>query len=173
MSGGTFLGSVVLGGLILCCSAAAQVPQDVREKLTPRDVIIRADYIYAMSAGAIRGSIETSEQLQVTRAMRSIAHTLCDFQPLVGKRLETGIVGVTLVASTTRGKEIEVVIRAPIQKPVCKVLLTTPPSDLPGPEVGVTHAFSQRPTEEAQTRLTEPGYSRSQDIVIRIFGGEY
>lgn len=156
-------------GLIYACSVQAQIPPEVRERLLDQGVVAIGKHVYAKAYGVLRGSHESSEALYVTRAMRDMAHHLCKFVLVPGKRLETQLEGVTLVASTVTGKELEVVVRAPVQTPSCKVVLVETALPLSPPS---SHSNLQR-VEDQQTRLMDSGYTRSKDIVIRIFGGEY
>jgi hypothetical protein len=147
----------------------AQVPADVRERLLIGEVVVRDAWLYAMATGPLRGSREGSESWLVTRAMRHLGNKLCSFEAVPGRRLEVGIKGVTLVASEIQGKEMTVVIQAPVQKPSCKVTVMASEQSSPG---------SPSPTEvgrieEMQIRLVDPSFQRAKDIVIRNFGGEY
>jgi hypothetical protein len=147
----------------------AQVPADVREQLKAGEVVMRNAQVYAMASGALRGTREGSESWLVTRAMRHLGNKLCAFEAMPGRQLEVGIQGVTLVASETRGKEMTVVIQAPVQKPSCKVtVVATEPRLL----VGSTPPEASS-IEETQIRLVEPSFLRAKDIFIRSFGGEY
>lgn len=156
--------------LVCCASAMSQVEPQIREKLTLHAAVIVEGQVYAMAAGPVRGTRESSEDFLVTRAMRLMANKLCEFEALPGKRLEAGITGVTLLSSISRGKDIEVVIRAPFQKPACKVTVVDPVQTLA--PVPVSPDPSSR-IDQGPTRLVEPSYIRSQGIVIRSFGGEY
>ena len=147
----------------------AQVPPDVRESLSSRQVVTSGSYVYATADGPVRGTRETSEEFLVTRAMRRLVHKLCEFDPSPYKRLEGSLSGVNLVSSTITGKAMEVVIRVPVQKPSCKVIA------LDAALASSTQATKLEviPNEDTQIRLIESKYTRSQDIVVRIFSGEY
>ena len=141
----------------------------MRESLSSRQVVTSGRYVYAAAEGPLRGTREASEELLVTRAMRGLVHQLCEFDLSQDKRLEASLSGVSLVASTTKGKAMEVVIRVPVQKPSCKVIVVDSANAAPAP---ATKSEATR-NEDMQIRLTESKYTRSQDIVIRIFSGEY
>ena len=96
-------------------------------------------------------------------------HQLCEFDLSQDKRLEASLSGVSLVASTIKGKAMEVVIRVPVQKPSCKVIVVN--SAIAAPAQATKSEATRH--EDTQIRLTESKYTRSQDIVIRIFSGEY
>ena len=160
---------ITFSALTCAFTSNAQVPADVRESLSSRQVVTSGRYVYATAEGPLRGTREASEELLVTRAMRGLAHQLCEFDLSPGKRLEASLSGVSLVASTTKGKAMEVVIRVPVQKPSCKVIVADSANAAPAP---ATKLEATR-NEDMQIRLTESKYTRSQDIVIRIFSGEY
>ena len=163
------LTAIALSALTCALFVNAQVPPDVRESLSSRQVVASGHYVYATAEGLFRGTLEASEELLVTRAMRGLVHKLCEFDPSPGKRLEVSLSGVTLVASTIKGKAMEVVIRVPVQKPTCKVIAVD------ASLVSATQATKLEaiPNEVSQIRLIESKYTRSQDIVLRIFSGEY
>jgi len=146
----------------LAQAALAQVPDDVREQLARGGVATSRGQVYASASGPLRGTRESSEELYATRAMRVLAMSLCGFEPAPGRSLEAGISGFTLVSAILRGREVEVVMRAPVQKPVCRVI-----------PAAVVPAAPLAPAGDAATRLLEPGYTRSKDMTVRIFGGEY
>lgn len=158
---------IVLSWLTCSLSSWAQVPQEVRERLVSNNVVSNGAHIYAISSGVIRGTRESNEELQVTRAMKVIANRLCEFESALGKRLEASITGVTLMSAVTHGKEMKVVIRVPTQQPLCKIVVVEA-KQLVAPD-----RLDTAKSDEFQTRLTSPSYVRSKDIVIRIFGGEY
>ena len=141
----------------------------MRESLSSRQVVTSGGYVYATAEGLLRGTIEAIEELLVTRAMRGLVHKLCEFDPSPGKRLEASLSGVNLVSSTIKGKAMEVVIRVPVQKPSCKVI------SIDASLVSATQGTKLEaiPNEDPQIRLIESKYTRSQDIVVRIFSGEY
>jgi hypothetical protein len=158
---------IVLSWLACSLSSLAQVPPDVRERLASTNVVNNGAHVYAISTGLIRGTKETSEEFQVTRAMRTIANRLCEFEPTQGKRLEASINGVTLMSAITRGKDMEVIIRVPTQLPLCRVVVVE------SEQIAAPAKPDTAKPDEFQTRITSPSYVRSKDIVIRIFGGEY
>jgi len=160
---------ITFSALTCAFTSNAQVPADVRESLSSRQVVTSGRYVYATAEGPLRGTREASEELLVTRAMRGLVHQLCEFDLSPGKRLEASLSGVSLVASTTKGKAMEVVIRVPVQKPSCKVIVVDSAIAAPTPATKLEATCN----EDTQIRLTESKYTRSQDIVIRIFSGEY
>ncbi len=162
--------------------ARAQVPQEVRELLARSGVATGGGHVYARVSGPLRGTREASEDLYATRAMRAVAASLCGFEPGPGRALEAGVAGFTLVASSLRGREVEVVMRAPVQKPVCRVVTAPLPVPAlaapavpaaPAPAPAPVIEPSQPQAAEAATRLIEPSYIRSSDMTVRIFGGDY
>ena len=153
-------------------SALAQVPFELREKLQAGEVVTRDAHVYAMATGMQRGTLEGTRELLVTRAMQGLANRLCAFEATPGRRLEATLQGVRLVLSESRGNELVVVIKAPLQNPACQVwvvepvpALTAVPPTRPTPE-------ATRP-EAAQPRQVQPAEPPAQDIVIRKFGVEY
>ncbi len=143
--------------------AHSQVTAELREQLLAGQVVIRDAQVYAMASGAQRGTLESTQDWLVTRAMRSMAHKLCAFEPVPGQRLDVSLQGVTLVSAETRAQEMVVVIRAPVQKPSCKVTVAQPvqpPSLAPR-------------SSDSQPRAADTVEPRMSDIVIRKFGGEY
>lgn len=154
--------------------ALAQVPDEVREQLARGGVASVRGHVYASASGPLRGTREASEDLYATRAMRLVAASLCGFEPAPGRALEAGITGFTMVASTLRAREVEVVMRAPVQKPACRVV-PVPVAAPASPPAAATPAPANLlpPAADAATRLLEPGYIRSNDMTVRIFGGEY
>jgi len=161
--------AIPLLGLTCAFSLNAQVTPDLLESLSSRQVVTSGSYVYTMAEGPMRGTREASEELLVTRAMRGLVHKLCEFDPSPNKRLEGSLSGVNLVSTTIKGKLMEVVIRVPIQKPSCKVIAIDA-AIAPPTQASKLEAI---PNEEAQIRLIDSKYTRSQDIVIRIFSGEY
>ena len=163
------LTAIALSALTCAFFVNAQVPPDVRESLSTRQVVTSGSYVYATAEGPVRGTREASEEFLVTRAMRGLVYRLCEFDPSPNKRLEGSLSGVNLVSSTIKGKAMEVVIRIPVQKPSCKVIAldATLASSTQATKLEVI------PNEDTQIRLIESKYTRSQDIVVRIFSGEY
>lgn len=132
--------------------------------------------MYASAVGSVRGTRESSEELLATRAMRSLAHALCAFQPSAGRVLETSISGMTMVFSSLRGKEIEVVMKAPVQQPDCKVRtvvvaapLAVQPVVIPEQEKTIKPEVSPK----SDVELLRPDYTRSKNITVRVLSGEY
>jgi hypothetical protein len=158
---------LTVGLACVALSSPAQVPEDVRGNLGRNATVIAGSFIYAGATGTIRGTRETTEDIQATRAIRLLAHALCDVAPAAGQVLETSITGLVLVSSTMRAREVEVVMRAPVQKPECKVLTAIQASPITG--TGVPESRSPN----VDLRLTNPGYARSKDITVRILGAEY
>lgn len=155
-------------------AAKAQVSADVHSRLSAEPVVSAEGYVYAKTATSIRGTPEIAEQRAVLEALRLIANKLCEFEPRSGKRLETAILGTTLVASSRVERTVEVVVRVPDQKPMCKVddiaRSPAPPHQSSDP-----NAMASDKNAEAlpQTRLLDPSYQRSDGITTRVFGGEY
>ncbi len=151
----------------LAQQAWAQVPDEVRARLGHNSVVMTSLWVYASASGPLRGSREVSEDMQATRAMREVARALCNFELVPGKSLEAGITGFTMMSSVVRGREVEVVMRAPMQKPICRVVAV--PLSAAAPAPALASELARNPT----TQLLEPAYIRSSDMTIRIFGVEY
>jgi hypothetical protein len=68
-----------------------------------------------------------------------------------------------------------VVVRAPVQKPSCKVVVVEVAPAPPAPPAPLAaNPLPQAPrAEENPKPLAEPNSVRHKDIVIRNFGGEY
>jgi hypothetical protein len=171
----------VLGLATVAFPLAAQVSTEIRERLGSNGVTKAGQWIYASASGLQRGTREGTEEFLATKAMRSIAHVLCNFDPNPSARLEAEISGFTVVSNEMRGQDILVTMRAPIQNPSCRVVPVSPRIDVvprrAGESLGAIHPKPSRPEQideaEKSTVLVEPGHSRSKDTTIRIFGGEY
>lgn len=150
-------------------SALAQVPLELREKLQAGEVVTHDTHVYAMATGMQRGTLEVTQELLVTRAMRGLANRLCAFEATPGRRLEATLQGVRLVLSESRGNELVVVIKAPLQDPACRVRVVEPGPSLK--DVSTTPEATL--PEAAQPRQVQPAEPPAQDIVIRKFNGEY
>ena len=158
--------------LAFTTSVNAQLPPDVRDRLAERSVVAKGSFVYAKAAGNLRGTREASESFYATVATRNMAHFLCDVAVVPGRRLEAKLEGLSLVSSTGAGQELEVVVRAPAQKPSCKVVLVEVAPAPPAPLAA--NPLPQGPrAEENPKPLAEPNSVRHKDIVIRNFGGEY
>lgn len=155
--------------LAFTTSVSAQLPPDVRDRLAERSVVATGSFVYAKAAGSLRGTREASESFYATLATRNMAHFLCDVAVTPGKRLEAKLEGLSLVSSTGVGQELEVVVRAPAQKPSCKVVVVAVPPAFPAPQ---QLSQGQRADEKPKP-LVEPNSLRQNDIVIRNFGGEH
>lgn len=162
---------------MLAQPAWTQVPDEVRARLGRNSAVTTSSWVYASATGPLRGSREVSEDLQATRAMREAARALCNFDPAPGKSLEAGITGFTMMSSVVRGREVEVVMRAPMQKPICRVVVAPLSAAATAPALAAAPPRLASPTERAagdpSTQLLKPAYIRSSDMTIRIFGVEY
>ncbi|MFM8546308.1 MAG: hypothetical protein ACKODB_01580 [Betaproteobacteria bacterium] len=164
-------GLVIFG---LGTTAFGQVPDEVRARLGRDGVVITESWVFASATGAMRGSREADEHRQATRAMAAIARSLCKFEPAPGKRLEAGVSGYTMVSSIQRGREMEVVMRAPTQTAVCRVQVIEIK-----PEVAEASGNSLLPNErpaaepDAATQLLRPDYIREKNMTIRVLNREY
>ena len=155
--------------LAFTTTVSAQLPPDVRDRLAERSVVATGSFVYAKAAGSLRGTREASESFYATLATRNMAHFLCDVAVTPGKRLEAKLEGLSLVSSTGVGQELEVVVRAPAQKPSCKVVVVAVPPVPPAPQ---QWSQGQRADEKPKPQA-EPNSLRQNDIVIRNFGGEH
>jgi hypothetical protein len=171
----------VLGLSTVAFPLAAQVSTEIRERLGSNGVTKAGEWIYASASGLQRGTREGTEEFLATKAMRSIAHTLCNFEPNPSARLEAEVSGFSLVSSEMRGQEILVTMRAPNQNPSCRVVPASPRIDAvprrTDESPGAIPPKPSRPEQidetEKSTILVEPGHIKSKDTTIRIFGGEY
>jgi hypothetical protein len=150
-------------------SALAQVPLEVRKKLQAGEVVTRDAHVYAMATGIQRGTLEGTRELLVTRAMQGLANRLCAFEATPGRRLEATLQGVSLVLFESRGNELVVFIKAPLQNPACQVRVVEP-----GPALTAVPPTSEATRHEgAQPRQVQSVEPPAQDILIRKFGVEY
>lgn len=157
-----------LGPIVL-----AQVPDDVRARLGRDGVISTEAWIFASATGPIRGTRETDEHRQATRAMATIARSLCRFEPAPGRRLQAGVTGYTMVSSIQRGSEIEVVMRAPMQVASCRVeAIEIKPAVAAA--VGKNLVPDERRVEpDESTQILRPVYMREKNMTIRILNRDY
>jgi hypothetical protein len=161
--------------LLLPCiltDAFAQIPNNVRDRLARDGVVVTDAWIFASASGPIRGSLEGYEQFQATRAMSAIARSLCKFEPRPGRRLEAGVTGFSMVSSIQRGSDLEIIMRAPVQSPLCKVTVTE--NNLVLPEA---HRYlapkEQVPESDLLVQITPSGYIRDKNMTVRMFNREY
>jgi hypothetical protein len=163
------LGLLLLGVLP---AVFAQVPEDVKDRLGRDGVVITSNWIFASASGPIRGSREVDEQRHATKAMSAIARSLCKFEPGPGRRLEAGITGFAMVSAIQRGRDLEVVMRAPVQSPSCKVTVIEIKPETPASPSNLA------PKDEAQdsdssVQIAPPGYIREKNMTIRMLNREY
>jgi len=178
---GKKLSYFALGLATIAFPLAAQVSSEIRERLGSNGVTKVGQWIYASASGFQRGTREGTEEFLATKAMRSIAHALCNFDPNPSARLEAEISGFTMVSNEMLGQEILVTMRAPIQNPSCRVVPVSPRIDVvprrADESLGAIAPKPSRPEQideaEKSTVLVEPGHIRSKDTTIRILGGEY
>jgi len=149
---------------VLACTTAAraQVPDEVREALQRSSVATLRDQVWAMAAGPQRGTPAASEEFYATVALRAMAMHLCGLEPAPGRALEAAIESWRRVAVTQRGRDFEVVLQAPLQKPTCRVTLVPvvpAPALLPPAAPAPAAASSETP-------------ARPSDITVRTYGIE-
>jgi hypothetical protein len=150
----------------------AQVPDDVRERLGRDGVVMTDAWVFASASGPMRGSREGDEQRQATRAMSAIARSLCKFEPGPGRRLEAGVTGFAMVSSIQRGRDLEVIMRAPVQSPSCKVtIMEIKPETPPAPSNLMPK--EQVPESDSSVQIAPPGYIREKNMTIRVLNREY
>lgn len=150
----------------------AQVPDDVRYRLSRDGVVITDAWIFASASGPMRGSLEGDEQRQATRAMSAIARSLCKFEPGPGRRLDAGVTGFAMVSSIQRARDLEVIMRAPIQSPSCKVTVIEIKPEAP---TAFSHLVpkEQVPESDSSVQVAAPGYIRDKNMTIRVLNREY
>jgi hypothetical protein len=113
-------------GLVALClfghvGLYAQISASQRERLMAGEVVMDGGMAYAMASGVLRGSLETTKELLATRAMGRLANRLCGFDPRSGVSLDASMDGLTWASVEVRGAEVVVIMKAPVQTPLCKV----------------------------------------------------
>ncbi len=152
----------------------AQVSDDVLARLAREGVVRDGASYFARATGLIRGTQEVEEHRLVTRAMLMLARVLCGFEPSSGTRLDADISGFTMVSSIQRGREIEVVVRAPLQTPTCRVSADAGSAGASSPASTPSTASTDRPAQrDAGAQAREPAHIRDENITIRVLGSEY
>jgi hypothetical protein len=150
----------------------AQVPDDVREQLGRDGVVIKDAWIFASVSGPMRGSRESDEQRQATRAMSAIARSLCKFEPGPSRRLEADVSGFVMVSSIQRGPDLEVTIKAPVQHPSCKVMVITIKPEKPAAPSNLAHK-EQALEFDSSVQVAAPSFIREKNMTVRVINREY
>jgi len=145
----------------LLSSAYAQVPNAIKERLMQGGVVLYGGQQYATVTGTLRGTREAMESMLGTKAMRAISYKLCALEPVSGRRLETKIEGLSMIASELIGTELSVTMSAPEQKLSCQVIALAPYPSAPPSLVS------------PPSNTAVPAKPCSGDISIRDFGYEY
>ena len=161
--------------ICMSVSAGAQIADDLKRNLVQKGVVFQDGFVYALSRGSIRGSNEVAEQVLITVAMRNMAYSLCSLQYASGSSLETSIKGTTLIWSAASSEGMEVIIRAPLQKPQCRIVIAdnaVAKSPLPTQEPA-SGIVSDAVKADSSVKLIDSGFERSNGITVRVFGGEY
>ena len=160
--------------IALSFSANAQVPSDVRSRLSVEFVVLDERHVYARGTAALRGTSETAEQQAVMDALRKIVSKLCKYEPRPDRRLEAAVIGASLIDSNRVERKLEVVVRAPLQNPRCKVVELFRSTERKNQESEKSSVDSDsKPDGTPQTKLLDSSYQRSGDITTRVLGGEY
>lgn len=159
---------------VLSPPVVAQVPDEVRVRLGRDGVATTDQWFFASATGTIRGTRDAEEDRQAARAMQAIARAMCRFEPAPGKRLEAGITGFAMASSIQRGREVEVIMRAPVQNPVCRIQVAeaTPATAAPKADARLQPPESLDEKDQS-TRVLQPAYIREKNMTIRVYGGEY
>lgn len=158
----------------LSASVNAQVPADVRSRLSAEQVVSDERYVYARGAAELKGTSETAEQRAVMDALRLIVNKLCKYEPRSDRRLEAAVTGASLIDSIRVQRTLEVVVRVPLQSPRCRVVEIERSAERLNQESEKRSADLDSKLEgTSQTKLLDPSYQRSSGITTRVFGGEY
>ena len=167
---------VGLAALAVCAGAAGSpLTDDLQARLSREGVVRDGATYFARATGTLRGSFDVEQDRLATRAMLMLARVMCGFEPSPGKRLEADISGFAMVSSVQRGREIDVVLRAPVQTPACRVVSTevAAPAASPSATAPIVSAADPSVTRDAGTRTREPHLVRDKNITVRVFGNEY
>lgn len=166
-----------LWGLLLAAlshSVNAQVPSDLRLRLSAEFVVSDEHHVYARGVAALRGSSETAEQRAVMDALRLIVNKLCKYEPRSDRRLEAAVIGASLIESIRLQRMLEVIVRVPLQSPRCKVVDVVPSAERLNQELEKRSSDSDSKSDGTpQTKLLDSSYQRSGGITTRVLGGEY
>jgi len=160
---------------VSAAAAGAPLSEDLQSRLAREGVVRDGTAYFARATGTLRGTFEVEQDRLATRAMLMLARVMCGFEPSLGKRLEANISGLSVVSSVQRGREVEVVLRAPVQTPACRVISAEPPGPASSPlaTTPIVSAVRQSLTREAGARTGEPVLLRHQNITVRVFNHEY
>lgn len=156
-------------------SAVAQLPDHLQPRFTGEGVVRDGTVYFAKATGTLVGTREIEESRLATRAMRMLLQEMCPRERAAGGRLEAEISGLAMASSILRGRELEVVLRAPVQTPTCRDVRadvaapgTSLSGNIPNP------SWSTHPAKRDAGGLPlDPLRARERDITIRIFGSEY
>ena len=165
-----FLFCITLLGLLGV--AHSQVPDEVRSRLSRDGVVSTESWIFAIANGPLRGTRLGDEDRQATRAMSAIAQSLCKFESGPGRRLVADVNGFTMVSSVQRSQELEVIMRAPLQTPSCRVEMVEINQKVLAPNnnpVVIERVVDESPF----VKILQPDYKREKNITTRILNREY
>ncbi len=152
-------------------SASAQVPEDVREALQRSSAATVRGQVWARAAGPMRAMSDVSEEFYVTVALRAMSIHLCGLAPAPGQALLAAIEGWRRVAVKAHGRNLEVVLQAPLQKPTCQVV-QQPAATVSGPLDPPASVPGASPGTGAAAALSTDPPARASDITVRIYGLE-
>jgi hypothetical protein len=154
-------------------AAFAQVPDGVKDMLTPGSAVLHAGKYYATATGTLRGTREVMESMLSTKAMRAISYKVCGLEPAAGLRLQAKISGLRMVSSELVGSELSVVVTAPEQTPSCQLIVLPPPTTSAKSGDSPIYPVRPGPLPSSPANTAVPSKPGASDITIRNFGNEY
>ena len=163
----------MLAPLFFMPAAVAQVPEGVKDKLTPGSTVLHAGNYYATATGTLRGTRESMESMLSTIAMRAISYKMCGLEPAAGLRLQAKISGLRMVSSELVGSELSVVVTAPEQTPSCQLIVLPPPTTSANAGDSPISPVQASPLPSSPANTAVPSKPGASDITIRNFGNEY
>ncbi len=168
----------ILGGLILASFGSIGNPAElpiILTSLAANNVIEHEGQLYVRVREKRLGIMQPLERSLIGRATELAAHWLCGYTPKVNQRLDVRLQGVSLVYSNEEDGFLDVVIKLKNQKPDCKVMTYSRPSESSEQnEISSINNTSEIIVKEQ--RLTLP--QKTQDpadtnIRIRVYPTEF
>jgi hypothetical protein len=154
-------------------AAFAQVPDGVKDKLTPGGAVLHAGNYYATATGTLRGTRESMESMLSTKATRAISYKICGLEQAAGLRLQAKISGLRMVSSELVGGELSVVMTAPEQTPSCQLVVLPPPTTSAPTADSPISPVRPGPLPASPANTAVPSKPAASDITIRNFGNDY